>query len=207
MYYEDGSTYILMSLALRGLLALIPALIAKNKGRNFWLWMLYGFFLFLIALIHSLHLKKQEVIQQDGPVEEKPFVPLEKTVIEKDRERNTVDLSGMDTVITMPRQYKREILLTEIDNPEHRYPCEVNGRVTIGRSRSSDICIPHDTGIGRHHCNLYFAQDVLFAHDLGSINHTVVNGFTLTKEDQDMPVHDGDVLLLGNTKLKLTIES
>lgn len=207
MYYEDSSTYILIPLVFHALLALIPAFIAKRKGRNFWVWMLYGFLLFLIALIHSLLLKKQEVIQQDEPVEEKNFAPLKKTVVEKERERNTVVLSGMDTVITIPKQYKREILLREIDNPDHIFTCEVNGKVTIGRSRSSDICIPHDTGIGRHHCNLYFAQDVLFAHDLGSINHTIINGFTLTREDKDMPVHNGDVLLLGNTKLKLTIGS
>ena len=36
------------------LLALIPANIAYRKGRNFALWLIYGIFLWLIALIHSL---------------------------------------------------------------------------------------------------------------------------------------------------------
>ncbi|MEP9376209.1 hypothetical protein ABLE91_05825 [Aquabacter sp. CN5-332] len=38
-------------------LAFIPAKIAENKGREFFPWYFYGFFLFLIALIHSFLLK------------------------------------------------------------------------------------------------------------------------------------------------------
>lgn len=52
------------------LLGLIPAFIAKHKGRNFALWWLYGFALFLIAFIHSLCLSKtkdqrKEELKQD----------------------------------------------------------------------------------------------------------------------------------------------
>ncbi len=38
-------------------LGLIPAFIAKNKGRSFPVWWLYGFLLFIVAFIHSLFLK------------------------------------------------------------------------------------------------------------------------------------------------------
>jgi hypothetical protein len=38
-------------------LGLIPALIARGKGRRFGLWWLYGFLLFLVALPHALLLK------------------------------------------------------------------------------------------------------------------------------------------------------
>jgi hypothetical protein len=40
------------------LLGWIPALIAKKKGRNFFLWWIYGGAFFIIALIHSLCLKR-----------------------------------------------------------------------------------------------------------------------------------------------------
>jgi hypothetical protein len=39
------------------LLGLIPAFIAKKKGRSFGLWWFYGAMLFIIALIHSLLMK------------------------------------------------------------------------------------------------------------------------------------------------------
>lgn len=51
-------------------LGLIPAFIAKHKGRNFALWWLYGAAFFLIALIHSFCLSKtrdqrKEELKQD----------------------------------------------------------------------------------------------------------------------------------------------
>lgn len=41
-------------LVLAMLLGLIPAMIAKSKGRSFGLWWLYGAALFIVALPHSL---------------------------------------------------------------------------------------------------------------------------------------------------------
>lgn len=41
-------------------LGLIPAFIAKSKGKSFFLWWVYGAALFIIALIHSLFLKPTE---------------------------------------------------------------------------------------------------------------------------------------------------
>lgn len=38
-------------------IGLIPAMIAKGKGRSFGLWWLYGFALFIVALPHSLIMK------------------------------------------------------------------------------------------------------------------------------------------------------
>lgn len=39
------------------LIGLIPAFIAKNKGKSFGLWWLYGALLFIIALPHALLMK------------------------------------------------------------------------------------------------------------------------------------------------------
>jgi hypothetical protein len=36
---------------------LIPAYIAKKKGRDFLTWWLYGALLFIVAFIHSIRLK------------------------------------------------------------------------------------------------------------------------------------------------------
>lgn len=38
------------------ILGLIPAFIAKHKGRNFKRWYIYGVLLFIVAFIHSLFL-------------------------------------------------------------------------------------------------------------------------------------------------------
>ena len=44
-------TYFL-TLALAAALGLIPANIAKKKGHSFGLWWLYGWLLFIVAIIH-----------------------------------------------------------------------------------------------------------------------------------------------------------
>lgn len=41
------------------LLGLIPAMIARGKGRQFALWWVYGFLLFIVALPHALLLKRE----------------------------------------------------------------------------------------------------------------------------------------------------
>lgn len=48
-----------LELGISALLGLIPAHIAQKKGRSFGLWWFYGWMLFIVALIHSLVMKKQ----------------------------------------------------------------------------------------------------------------------------------------------------
>ena len=49
--YED---IFFMGIVIAFFLGLIPATIAKKKGRSFLLWWLYGWALFIVALIHSI---------------------------------------------------------------------------------------------------------------------------------------------------------
>lgn len=49
-----GDDFMFYTFVYAAILGLIPAFIAKNKGRSFGLWYLYGFGLFIVALIHSL---------------------------------------------------------------------------------------------------------------------------------------------------------
>ena len=57
------------------LLPLIPAKIAQNKGYSGGLWWLYGFFLFWVALIHSLFLKDKNVKRLIPPTPAKRVAP------------------------------------------------------------------------------------------------------------------------------------
>ena len=44
----------ILLLLLLPLLAIIPANIARAKGRSFWKWYVYGLLLFAIAMIHAM---------------------------------------------------------------------------------------------------------------------------------------------------------
>jgi hypothetical protein len=46
-------------LPLAVLLGLIPATIARNKGKNFAVWWFYGAMLFIVALPHALWIKPE----------------------------------------------------------------------------------------------------------------------------------------------------
>jgi len=52
------------------LLGLIPAMIARGKGRRFALWWVYGFLLFIVALPHALLLKPEV-----RPIEQEQAAP------------------------------------------------------------------------------------------------------------------------------------
>jgi hypothetical protein len=43
------------------IIGLIPAFIAKSKGRQFFLWWIYGTLIFIVALIHSLIINAGDV--------------------------------------------------------------------------------------------------------------------------------------------------
>lgn len=47
-------------LVLAALLGLIPAKIASDKGRSFGGWWVYGFLLFIVALIHALAMARSQ---------------------------------------------------------------------------------------------------------------------------------------------------
>jgi hypothetical protein len=50
-------TELLQALILAVFIGLVPASIARNKGKNFLLWWFYGFMMFIVALPHSLWIK------------------------------------------------------------------------------------------------------------------------------------------------------
>ncbi|CAM3938215.1 zinc ribbon domain-containing protein [Xenorhabdus thuongxuanensis] len=61
-------------IVIAALLGLIPAAIASSKGREFFVWWLYGALIFIVALPHSLVIRKDErsieerKIREDGMV-------------------------------------------------------------------------------------------------------------------------------------------
>ncbi len=66
-----------ISLIVAALLALIPANIAKKKGHSFGVWWLYGWFLFIVALIHVQFIEDKNAPKMPYPNGYIPYVPVE----------------------------------------------------------------------------------------------------------------------------------
>lgn len=71
-------------LAVSALLGLIPAKIASNKGRKFSTWWIYGFFLFVIALVHSMLIKQEPVNPPESDFSEYKKCPYCAELIKKE---------------------------------------------------------------------------------------------------------------------------
>lgn len=55
------------------IIGLIPAYIASQKGRNFFLWWLYGAGLFIVAIFHAILLKPAEEKQLAEGMKKCPY--------------------------------------------------------------------------------------------------------------------------------------
>ena len=89
-----------------------------------------------------------------------------------------------------------EISIQTADGAKERYSV-VKPRVTIGRSRESDIFLP-DQWLSRHHAEIVQRPDGYFVVDLQSKNGTLLNGLPV-KEDGRL--REGDVITLGEHTL------
>lgn len=52
------------------IIGIIPAFIAQNKGRSFFLWWIYGALLFIVALPHSLIMKSDQKALEEKQLSE-----------------------------------------------------------------------------------------------------------------------------------------
>jgi serine phosphatase RsbU (regulator of sigma subunit)/pSer/pThr/pTyr-binding forkhead associated (FHA) protein len=93
-----------------------------------------------------------------------------------------------------------EISVQAADGSRERYPL-VKDRVTIGRSRESDIFLP-DQWLSRQHAEIRQKDGAYFVNDLGSKNGTLLNGGRLTEEQR---LRAGDIITLGEHVLTFTL--
>jgi phosphoserine phosphatase RsbU/P len=94
-----------------------------------------------------------------------------------------------------------EIAIQTADGAKERFPL-VKNRVTIGRSRESDIFLP-DQWLSRHHAEILQKGDGYYVLDLQSKNGTLLNGQPVKDERR---LREGDVITLGEHSLTFCTE-
>ncbi len=70
--------------------------------------------------------------------------------------------------------------------------------IVIGREAGADWVVP-DSSVSRRHAELFSYNNQFWIKDLGSRNHTIVNGQMVT----DSELHSGDVITLGSTVITI----
>ncbi|HUL76007.1 MAG TPA: SpoIIE family protein phosphatase [Vicinamibacteria bacterium] len=94
-----------------------------------------------------------------------------------------------------------EIAIQTAGGTRERYPL-AKARVTVGRSRESDIFLP-DQWLSRHHAAIEERGDGYWVSDLNSKNGTLLNGEPVREWRRLRP---GDVITLGEHTLTFCIE-
>ncbi len=91
----------------------------------------------------------------------------------------------------------------------------VENGLTIGRHGLDSFTDPHidltpqnaqELGVSRVHARLSARKNTLCIHDLGSTNGTYLNGYQI-EPFTEVPLHDGDVIELGDMKLRVAFLS
>jgi sigma-B regulation protein RsbU (phosphoserine phosphatase) len=95
-----------------------------------------------------------------------------------------------------------EIAIQTAGGTRERYPL-ARPRVTIGRSRESDIFLP-DQWLSRHHAAIEDRGDGFYVNDLNSKNGTLLNGEPLHEWRRLRP---GDIITLGEHTLTYTADA
>jgi phosphoserine phosphatase RsbU/P len=95
-----------------------------------------------------------------------------------------------------------EIAIQTAGGTRERYPL-AKGRVTIGRSRDSDIFLP-DQWLSRHHAVIEQREEGFWVSDLRSKNGTLLNGEPVHESRRLRP---GDVITLGEHTLTFCAEA
>jgi sigma-B regulation protein RsbU (phosphoserine phosphatase) len=85
-----------------------------------------------------------------------------------------------------------EITVKSAEGGRERFPI-TKDRVTVGRSRESDIFLP-DQWLSRHHAEIRRERDGFIVVDLGSKNGTLLNGEQVAGHQR---LRHGDVITLG----------
>lgn len=75
-------------------------------------------------------------------------------------------------------------------------------KITIGRSRSNNICIDDDNMVSREHAVIQKINKSFFIKDLGSTNGTKVNNEQIP-QDKYVRLQPKDVIRIGRTELTI----
>lgn len=91
------------------------------------------------------------------------------------------------------------LTLTDKNDPGKVFECELKDTVIIGRkSDVTDLAINYDKSVSSKHCMILSKNGHFYIQDLGSANHTKLNGNVIYAEEE---VKNGDIITMGRVEL------
>lgn len=155
----------------------------------------------VLVLVKVLGQKRRNLPPDLPPVAPPAPAPVrpEETQVVPGSETN-LDESSTTPIGSGSRRYMLQ--LQDIERPEHRYEVPLLGRVSVGRSSSNRVVLDYEPTVSGKHCEIYQEGNAFLICDLGSRNHTYVDG---ERVEDTAEIISGCEISLGRAKLHVEI--
>ncbi len=159
--------------------------------------------LVLVAVVLILVRKKGSARPEPAPVA--PPTPAPAPVRPEETQAVPGNVTNLEESSTTPigssnRRYMLQ--LQDIDRPEHRYEVPLLGRVSVGRSSANRVVLDYEPTVSGKHCEIYQEGNAFLICDLGSRNHTYVDG---ERVEDTAEILSGCEISLGRARLHVEI--
>lgn len=156
-----------------------------------------------LAFILVLVLGKKKTSQITRISAESEPVPYHTKPLEKKNNTLGTILSSVSTRILFRESTRQKIILTETGKSDHVIEIFPEKETVIGRNQSmSDVMIYNERSVSQRHCRIFSRNSKIYVQDLGSLNHTYVDGEEVTEETE---LFSGSVLKIGRVSFDVKI--
>lgn len=115
---------------------------------------------------------------------------------------STVPSSEGSTLILFDEQEELKIFIYDEDDPSKKYEISSSETIIGRNAHMSHIAITDDANISQKHCKIFVRDGVVYISDMGSLNHTYVNGKPVGGEKA---LESGNIIGIGKKKLRVEI--
>ena len=172
------------------------------KKKNIIFWIAGIVFIAIIVAVAVILTRKRK----KGTAEEPKPSEKETVTIKGDTELLLVpsDSTGGTQLLAQETEGNGLLQLVSCQEPKKRYTVSLDEPAILGRDhRSCSVVFDMDKSISANHCKIYGRHTEVFVEDIGSANHTFVNG---RQTDGAMRLYSGDIIRLGRSEFEVCLE-
>ena len=151
-----------------------------------------------ILLIHKK--KKNRSVDEPHPNEKETVTLKGDTEILLAQSSDT----GKTQILAQETEGNGSLRLVSRQDPQRYYTILLDTPAILGRdSHSCSVVLDMDRSISAKHCKIYGRYTEVFVEDVGSANHTFVNG---RQTDGAVQLYSGDIIRLGRSEFEVCLE-
>ena len=112
--------------------------------------------------------------------------------------------TGKTQILAQETEGNGSLRLVSRQDPQRYYTILLDTPAILGRdSHSCSVVLDMDRSISAKHCKIYGRYTEVFVEDVGSANHTFVNG---RQTDGAVQLYSGDIIRLGRSEFEVCLE-